>query len=365
MSIKKCHNKCIFCFIEQLPEGLRKTLYLKDDDYLESFKHGNFITLTNLNNKDIDKIIKYSLSPLYISFHSADLKTRDLIFNNKEQFKAIDYLKKLDENNIVTNLQIVVCPGINDGDDLKNTLNFINHLRNVHSVGLVPVGITKYNKSEKINGFDRILSNKLIDLIDCIKADYNSGNVYISDEFYLLAGREIPDFKHYNDFPQIENGIGMLADFKNDFIRFLDKPLIKNIEYKVNGKKEKKESSILVLTSEYSKNFIESLIQDLKNRVEKLNINLNFNISVSEVKNDIFGGNVKVTGLLSFNDFYKHALKIKDINKYDKILISDIIFNKNGITLDDKSKHDFNKISEKIFFVKNNGNSFAKELLKI
>ena len=364
MSIKKCRNKCIFCFIDQLPKGLRKTLYLKDDDYLESFKYGNFITLTNLNERDIEKITKYNLSPLYISFHSADLKTRDIIFNKKGHFRAVDFLKVLDKHNIVTNIQIVVCPGINDGIDLKNTLFFLNRLSNVHSIGLVPVGITRYNKNKRLRPFDKIISNDLISLVDDIKFNEKIKNIYLSDEFYIIAGKDIPGINYYDDFPQIENRIGLLADFKNDFINILDKSVIKNADTAVTTvKKTGKKTNILVLTSEYSKNFIKSLAGELINRVGKLN--LNFNMNVMAVKNEIFGGNVKVTGLLSFDDFTRHITSIKDINNYDKIFISDIIFNKEGITLDDKNKKDFRKISGKISFVKNNGRSFARELLKI
>lgn len=365
MSLKKCKNKCIFCFIDQLPKGLRKTLYLKDDDYLESFKHGNFITLTNLNESDIEKIIKYNLSPLYISFHSADLKTREIIFNKKEHFRAIDFLEVLDKHNIVTNIQIVVCPGINDGNDLKNTLLFLNRLSNVHSVGLVPVGITRYNKNKRLRAFDKILSNDLIDLVEDIKFNEKIKNVYLSDEFYIIAGKDIPGTDYYDDFPQIENGIGLLADFKNDFINILNTAMIRNAGAIITVKKTRKKTGILVLTSEYSENFIESLSSEFVNRAVRLNLNLNLNINVMAVKNEIFGGNVKVSGLLSFSDFFRQLTSIKDIDNYDKILISDIIFNKEGITLDDKNKEDFRKISGKISFIKNNGKSFAKELLKI
>ena len=155
--IKKCCNKCIFCFIDQLPVNLRSSLYLKDDDYLESFKHGNFITLTNLNKKDIENIIKYNLSPLYISFHSVDEKVRNLLFGNKNHKKSLNILKILDENKIKTHIQIVLCPGINDGSNLLNTLNFLTcNFKNILSIGIVPVGITKYNKNSLLLSFNKV-----------------------------------------------------------------------------------------------------------------------------------------------------------------------------------------------------------------
>ena len=124
--MKKCRNKCMFCFIDQLPDNLRSTLYFKDDDYLESFKHGNFITLTNLNKKDIENILKYNISPLYVSFHSANSNIREILFGNKNTDKATDILKIFDKNKIHVHIQIVLCPGINDGNDLLNNLYFLN-----------------------------------------------------------------------------------------------------------------------------------------------------------------------------------------------------------------------------------------------
>ena len=364
MSIKKCRNKCIFCFIDQLPPGLRDTLYLKDDDYIESFKYGNFITLTNLNDKDISKIIRYNLSPLYISFHSADTKTRDFIFNNGRQSVATDYLKILDKNNIITNIQIVACPGINDGYDLINTLTFLNNLNNVNSIGIVPVGITKYNRNENLISFNKYLSAELIESVEIFIKNKKIRNIYISDEFYIIADKTMPLFDEYNDFPQIENGIGMISDFRNDFIKFTEKSLILHNKSNTNDERRKNINKTLVLTSEYSKNFIDSLIKELKRRIKDLNISLNLNVKVKPVKNKMFGGNVRVMGLISFQDIREEILKINKFDNYDKIFISDIIFNKDGITLDNKKKNDFMKISEKIIFVKNNGKSFAKELLK-
>ncbi|MDD3520066.1 MAG: DUF512 domain-containing protein [Actinomycetota bacterium] len=363
MPIKKCRNKCIFCFIDQLPKGLRKTLYLKDDDYLESFKHGNFITLTNLSDSDINKIIKYNLSPLYISFHSADYNIRKIIFNNNKQNIAIDYLRKLDENNIVSNIQIVVCPGINNGSDLENTLDFLNMFNNINSIGLVPVGITNYNKNKRLLSFNNILSAELIEFVEKLKKLKKMKNVYISDEFYIIAGKDIPAYEDYKDFPQIENGIGMIADFSNDFKKLSEKLLLQYCSNKKTGINKKTISNILVLTSEYSENFIYSLISWLKERIKKLSINFNLNVNIMVIKNKIFGGNVKVMGLLSFMDINENLIKIKALNNYDKIIISDIIFNSDDFTLDNKSREDFRKISDKIIFVKNNGRSLAKELL--
>lgn len=362
MGIKRCQNKCIFCFIDQLPEGLRKTLYLKDDDYLESFKYGNFITLTNLTDNDLKKIIKYRLSPLYVSFHSADSDIRNYIFNTQNNDIAVKNLIKLDKAGIKTHIQIVICPRINDDKDLLNTLGFLNKLTNVKSIGIVPVGITRYNKNKNLDSFEKTGSNKIIELINSSKTAF-SNDIYLSDEFYLLAERELPAFEDYKNFPQIENGIGLTADFFNDFNKFLDNYRIAS-EYSNQVNLMQKNINTLILTSEYFFYHMHKLIYIFKRKINSLNINLNFKLNIEAVKNHFFGGNVKVMGLLSYDDIYRHLLNKKDGLNYDKILISDIIFNNDKKTLDDKDINDFKKISKKIVFVNNNGKSLAKELLK-
>jgi len=164
--IKICKNNCIFCFIAQLPENLRPTLYIKDDDYIESFSHGNFITLTNVTKKDIENIIRFKIEPLHISVHSFNPDIRNIIFGNTKTVSAIDTLFLLDKNNVRTNIQIVLCPGINDADDLENTLDILTgSFKKVLSIGIVPVGITKYNRNPLLKPFDSDSSKKLINYI--------------------------------------------------------------------------------------------------------------------------------------------------------------------------------------------------------
>ncbi|MEA2016519.1 MAG: DUF512 domain-containing protein, partial [Actinomycetota bacterium] len=146
-NIKTCNNNCIFCFVKQLPRNLRSTLYVKDDDFLLSYMYGNFITLTNIGKKDLERIVRYRLEPLFVSVHSLDREVREVVFGNKKNMKGIENLKFLDKNGIKTNIQIVLCPGINDGNNMRNTLlNLITGYRNIMSIGIVPVGITKYNR---------------------------------------------------------------------------------------------------------------------------------------------------------------------------------------------------------------------------
>ena len=216
--IKLCYNNCIFCFVDQLPCKLRQTLYVKDDDYLLSFTDGNFTTLTNASSADLRKIIKYRLEPLYVSVHSLNERIRDIIFSHKKNMAGLKNLRMLDENNIKTNIQIVLCPGINDGTDLIETLSrLLTEFINVISVGIVPVGITRYNSSKGLKSFDKRNAIKTIESVNGLKTNKNAlknpGRIYLSDEFYILAGTDFPAYKNYGDFYQLENGIGKSTDF--------------------------------------------------------------------------------------------------------------------------------------------------------
>lgn len=379
--MKKCKNKCIFCFIDQLPKDLRPSLYIKDDDYVESFKFGNFITLTNLNKRDIDKIIKYNLSPLYVSFHSADKKIREYIFGTKTHDKSIEFLKILDEKKIKTNMQIVLCPSVNDGTDLINTLNFLNaNFKNIVSIGIVPVGITKFNKNSDISSFNKENSTNLIKYIKEYKKNSSANNIFLSDEFYIMAKKDFPESKFYGSYPQIENGIGLCRNFIDDiryFIRNLNKNNLKksDLTYILKlgdnydnfaGIRENIKKSILVLTSEYFYKTMDDCMNDLKTFFKDKKLNLN--IKVKYVKNEFFGGNVKVSGLLTYSDFNNvftenNNFKKKEFNDYDKILIPKNIFNNEGLTLDNKTKKDFKNTYSNIKFINTDGKSLLKEII--
>lgn len=385
--IKRCSNKCIFCFVDQLPKGLRSSLYVKDDDYLESFKHGNFITLTNLSKKDVENIIKYSLSPLYVSFHSADDKIRDFIFKNKNHKKSMDILKILDQNEIKINIQIVLCPKINDGNDLLNTLDFLNNsFNNILSIGIVPVGITGYNKNSTLISFNSEGSKELIEVINNYNRQEHKTRIFLSDEFYILADIEFPEYRFYGNFPQMENGIGLCRNFiqeSDNYLKKNDKEIIfciNNIikskqgnyinkgQTRSNDLKYSIKNSILILTSKYFFKIMNYQTDKLRYFIKTNKLNINLNLKVKDVKNYFLGGNVKVAGLLTYYDFTRAFNNKTDINKkefgsYDKILIPNIIFNNDGLTLDNKTKKDFEKISENIKFVDPDGKTFLREIL--
>lgn len=215
--IKRCRNKCLFCFVEQLPKGLRKSLYVKDEDYRASFLYGNYITLTNLKNEDYNRIKKLFLSPLYISVHATDTEVRNQLLGNYEAPPILIELKKLAKNKIRMHTQIVLCPGINDGDVLEKTiLDLYKFYPYVSSIAVVPVGLTKYHK----NNLKPVTKSKAEEVINLVEAFQNRFKkkhgiaiVYLADEFYIKAQKNFPQSSIYDDFPQIENGVGMVPLF--------------------------------------------------------------------------------------------------------------------------------------------------------
>jgi putative radical SAM enzyme (TIGR03279 family) len=360
--IKTCANNCIFCFISQLPPGLRATLYIKDDDYLESYKHGNFITLTNLNKKDLEKIIKYRIEPLYISLHSFNEKIRNKLFGNTCNINAIDYLADLDKNRIKTNIQIVLCPGFNDGKDIENTLiRLMSDFKHILSIGIVPVGITKYNKINSLIGFDKkrilVLINSIKNFKDDKKYNGNSSKIFLSDEFYIMGGLNFPEYNSYGRFYQIQNGIGKSVDFLKQAENWFKK-------CKITGNNLKKRGSVLVITSEYGEVILKKLFKLIKDKLKSLEKRYNVsNVKILVVKNDFLGGNVKVTGLMAGKDIIE-SLKKENLEKFSKVLIPECIFNSEGNTIDNISKETIKSFNRKIKIIKENGLIFTKEIIQ-
>jgi len=338
---------------------MRPSLYIRDDDYIESFTHGNFITLTNVKKSDIKKIIKYELKPLNISLHSFNQNIRNILFGNKLNKLGIENLVKLDRSKITTNIQIVLCPTINDGKDLENTLDIlINQFKNIISIGIVPVGITKYNKEARLKAFDRHMSSRLIDFIKKYRIkrinNKNSKKIYLSDEYYIIGEKEFPCYEEYGKFEQLQNGIGKTIDFIHDIKEYLSD--FSNKKYKINNR------NILIVTSEYGRKVFKAVV-DIINRFREIKcLQDKFRIDFLVVKNNFFGGNVKATGVLTGMDIINEVKKI-NIKDYNDILIPSVIFNKNGITLDDYSMEDLKKISNRIRFVQDNGKSLVKIII--
>ena len=230
-----CENKCIFCFIDQLPKGMRKSLYFKDDDSRLSFLHGNYITLTNLSEKDIDRIIEMHISPVNISVHTTNPELRIKMMKNKRAGVVLKYLDKLAAAGIVICAQIVLCKGINDGAELERTMRDLEGLfPALRSVSVVPAGLTKFR--DNLFPLEMFTPDECADVIDMVNKfgdecleKHGSRLFFCSDEFYIKSGRQLPEDSFYEEYSQIENGVGMLTSFEADIkreIEYIDEYLL-------------------------------------------------------------------------------------------------------------------------------------------
>ncbi|MCM1135278.1 MAG: DUF512 domain-containing protein [Clostridium sp.] len=220
---KSCHNKCIFCFIDQMPKGMRDTLYFKDDDSRLSFLQGNYVTLTNMSEHDIDRIIKYRLAPINISFQTMNPELRCKMLNNRFAGEALKKARRLYEAGIAMNGQIVLCKGVNDGEELSFSIRkLMDYFPVLESVSVVPVGLSKFREGlYPLEPFDAEDAEKVLHMIHEfqkeIYAEHGAHFVHASDEWYLLAGREVPPAQRYDGYPQLENGVGMMRLFMDEF----------------------------------------------------------------------------------------------------------------------------------------------------
>ena len=304
---RACRNKCVFCFIDQLPPGMRETLYFKDDDARLSFLFGNYITLTNIDDREIDRIIAMHISPINISVHTMNPALRCKMMHNRFAGDALRHVRRLAENNIRLNCQIVLCPGLNDGEELEYTLSEMHSLGAcLQSVACVPVGLTRYREGlYPLVPFDRESAGKAIDVLerwgDRFKAERGMRTVYPSDEFYLIAERALPPYEFYEDFPQIENGVGMLRDLEEELTWALEE---------IPGRAVRRR--VTIPTGEAAFEFLNGLFDCVREKFPGLEINL------VPVKNDFFGGTVDVTGLLVGQDLVR---RLRQETLGDEILI--------------------------------------------
>ena len=287
---RSCKNKCIFCFIDQLPKGLRPSLYFKDDDSRLSFLTGNYITLTNMKDSDIDRIISYRLSPINISVHTADPKLRCFMLNNKRAGEVLGYLNRFKTAGILMNLQIVLCRDVNDGENLKKTIAGLAFLMpQAQSLSVVPVGLSKYREENKLyplEAFDKTSAEETLAIIGKYQKrflkEHGSRFVYAADEFYLMADKALPAVDEYEGFPQLENGVGMTALFKDEFYT------------KLAGIKTKAISrTVSVATGSAAYALMLELTGSLMEKLPELKV------QVFEIHNDFFGGAITVSGLLT------------------------------------------------------------------
>ncbi len=294
---QSCKNKCIFCFIDQNPKGLRDTLYFKDDDSRLSFIHGNYITLTNMTDKDVDRIIKMRFSPLNISIHTTDPNLRVKMMKNKRSGEVLSYLKRFCDAGLSMCGQIVLCKGVNDGENLMRTMrDLTEYFPNLSSVSVVPAGLTKYRDGlYPLADFDESEAGEVIDLVESFAQEHftktGSRLFFLADEFYLKAKRELPGDDYYEDYQQIENGVGMLRSFSEEFRSALEDAS----EYAaaLTGKRR-----VAVVTGYASYGAVSDMARALATLTDKLEID------VYPIKNDFFGESVTVTGLLTGKDIY-------------------------------------------------------------
>ena len=319
---RSCRNKCVFCFIDQLPRGMRETLYFKDDDDRLSFLFGNYITLTNIDDREVDRILKMRVSPINVSVHTMNPELRCKMMNNRFAGDSLRHLYRLAEGGIRLNCQIVLCPGINDGAELEFTLEKLYSLgESLQSVACVPVGLTRYREGLfPLTSYTKETAGEALELLERYGEKFlrerGSRTVYGSDELYLLAGRPLPPLEFYEDFPQIDNGVGMLRDLEAEF----------------NWPREEAEPSheprtVTVPTGECGYEFLNSMLDGLREKCHNLTVNL------LPVRNDFFGGSVNVTGLLTGQDLVK-ALKGKKLGD-EVLIVSNMLRADEDVFLDD------------------------------
>lgn len=348
---QSCRNKCIFCFIDQLPKGMRETVYFKDDDTRLSFLQGNYVTLTNMSDEEIDRLIEMRVSPINISVHATEPKLREMMLGNRFAGKCYQIMKKFAENNICMNCQIVLCPEINDGGHLRRTLYDLSELfPSVNSISVVPVGLTRYRDGlYPIKPFTKEISASTIKFVEEIQRDFlnrlGTRLVYLSDEFYLNAGEEIPESEEYEGCPQLENGVGLIASMREEF----------NSAVKLVGDR-KTSRHVSVATGEISYDFIRNLSDRLQEKRKGLIID------VYAVNNDFFGGGVSVSGLVTGGDIIK---QLKDKINTDILIIPQSMLRDNdNIFLDDVTVDDVEKaLNVKVIPVYNDGYEFVEKIL--
>ena len=290
-----CKNGCIFCFIDQNPEGLRESLYFKDDDSRLSFIHGNYVTLTNMTKKDVERIIKMRISPINVSVHTTNPELRVKMMKNKHSGEVLSYLNDFANAGLNISAQIVLCRGINDGEELMRSMRDLAALYPaVTSVAVVPAGLTKFReKLYPLTDFSADEAGAVIDMInafgDMHKIEHGSRLVYAADEFYLKAKREIPDTDYYEDYPQLENGVGMIRSFSDEFGMALQ-----DVVDFASGNVDERTVSLVTGTASYP--MLKRLADGLASICPKLTIN------IYEIINNFFGTSITVSGLLTGKD---------------------------------------------------------------
>lgn len=345
-----CRNKCIFCFIDQLPKGLRKSLYFKDDDSRLSFLFGNYITLTNITEHEIERIIKMHISPINVSVHTTNPELRCKMMNNRFAGDALKNLKLFADAGITLNCQIVACPGINDGDELLRTMRDLEKL-GVEMTAIVPVGLTAYRDGlYPLVPYNKETAAQTLDLIeqygDMCKEKHGRRIFFAGDEFYILAEREIPAPEFYEDFSALEDGVGMIAYLTDDV-----KWALEELE---NDEKPNHTVTVACGTGVYP--FMKKIMAMINEKFPNITIN------TQPIKNNFFGGGVNVSGLVTGGDLI-NQLKGKNIGER-LIIPSSMLRFENDLFLDDVSTDDVEReLKVELIAVNNNGADLVNAII--
>lgn len=347
-----CCNRCIFCFIDQLPEGMRETVYFKDDDTRLSFLQGNYVTLTNMSDEDIDRLIKLRVSPINISVHTTNPQLRIKMLRNKNAGALYERMRRFAENRIFMNCQIVLCAGYNDGEELKKTIDDLEKLYPyVQSVSAVPVGLTRYRDGLcPLEPFDREKSRAAVDIIEAaqerIYQTHGTRLIYASDELYLNSGLPIPPGDSYEGFPQIENGVGLIASMRDEVIEAAA----------MTDSSKKRNRRVIIATGELAAGFIREMADIVEKAAEGVRV------YVCAVKNNFFGGGVNVAGLVCGGDIIE---QLKNRPEADIMLIPSAMLKAgedvflDNVTLSEVSE----KLGIEIRACENDGFEFVENIL--
>ena len=327
--IKRCCNHCIFCFVDQQPKGLRDSLYVKDDDWRLSYIQGTYVTLTNLSEDDFERIEKYHISPLFVSIHTTNPDLRVKMTRNPNAKKIMEQLKRFKKIKTKIHAQIVLCPSINDGEELKRTLEDLKSIKSIlKSVAIVPVGISKYRK-EKFKRVDKKAALETIKIVEDFNKSIKKQIAMVSDEFFLIAGIDVPKKKYYGDFLQIEDGVGSIRLLKDSFKKCLKKM----------KKQIKAPTKITIATAQSAYN----LFYEFKKEINVKNLEF----EILEIKNKFFGEDINVAGLIVGQDIID-TIKNKDIQH---LILPSVMLQKNGesykeVFLDGKTLDDVKRANK-------------------
>ena len=348
---RSCRNKCMFCFIDQLPKGMRDTLYFKDDDSRLSFLQGNYLTLTNMSEHDLEKIIYYKLSPINISFQATNPELRCKMLHNRFAGDIMDKVRRLKDAGIVMNGQIVLCRGVNDGAELDRSIrDLVSLMPELQSVSVVPVGLTRYRDGlYPLEPFTKEDACSVLDLIhgwqEKLVKKYGTHFIHAGDEWYILAERPIPDESTYDGYLQLENGVGMVRLLKEEVHARL-------AELPGDDRKRK----ITIATGELAAPYLREHVASIREKYP------NVNVQVITVKNEFFGGKITVAGLITGRDLV-NQLKGKDLGE-ELLLTTNMLKNDEPIFLDDMTVEQLQTTLQiKISIVESSGNDFVNCIL--